>query len=100
MIELYTNSGDPDQTPCSATSDLGLHCLAITLSDLLGSLEYRMFCFAFNSFTATGNNNRLLQTALIQIRRLNEPSHLDLRCLTFCLSTLHINVFQSDGLIN
>ena len=41
-----------------------------------------------NSFTATGDNNRLLQTA-----------NLDLRCLTFSLSTLHINVFPSDRLL-
>ena len=31
MIELFANSGDPDQTPCSAASDLGLQCLPITL---------------------------------------------------------------------
>ena len=28
--ELFANSGDPDQTPRSAASDLGLHCLLIT----------------------------------------------------------------------
>ena len=33
------------------------------------------------------------------MRRLNEPSHLDLRCLTFSLSTLHINVFLNDSLL-
>ena len=27
MVELFTNSGDPDQTSHSAVSDLGLHCL-------------------------------------------------------------------------
>ena len=31
MVELFANSGDPDQTPRSAASDLGLHCLSITL---------------------------------------------------------------------
>ena len=31
MAELFANSGDPDQTPHSAASDLGLHCLRITL---------------------------------------------------------------------
>ena len=31
MIELFANSGDPDQMPRSAASDLGLHCLPITL---------------------------------------------------------------------
>ena len=31
MVELFTNNGDPDQTPRSVASDLVLHCLAITL---------------------------------------------------------------------
>ena len=30
MAILLANSGDPDQTPRSAASDLGLHCLPIT----------------------------------------------------------------------
>ena len=30
MVKLFANSGDPDQTPHSAASDLGLHCLPIT----------------------------------------------------------------------
>ena len=31
MAELVANSGDPDQTPHSAASDLGQHCLPVTL---------------------------------------------------------------------
>ena len=31
MAKLFVNSGDPDQTPRSAASDLGLDCLPITL---------------------------------------------------------------------
>ena len=31
MVELFTNRGDPDQTLHSAASDLGLHCLPVTL---------------------------------------------------------------------
>ena len=31
MAKLFANSGDPDQTPCSVASGLGLHCLPITL---------------------------------------------------------------------
>ena len=31
MGKLFANNGDPDQTPHSAASDLGLHCLLITL---------------------------------------------------------------------
>ena len=34
MVELFANSEDPDQTPRSAASDLGLHCLPITLSGI------------------------------------------------------------------
>ena len=30
MVVLFSNSGDPDQTPPSAASDLGLHCLLVT----------------------------------------------------------------------
>ena len=37
MAKLFANSGDPDQTPRSAASDQGLHCLPITL---LGSPDY------------------------------------------------------------
>ena len=31
MAKLFANSGDPDQLPHSAASDLGLYCLPITL---------------------------------------------------------------------
>ena len=31
MVKLFANSEDPDQMPCSAASDLGLHCLSLTL---------------------------------------------------------------------
>ena len=31
MAKLFANIGDPDQMPHSAASDLGLHCLPITL---------------------------------------------------------------------
>ena len=31
MVKLFANSEDPDQMVQSAASDLGLHCLPITL---------------------------------------------------------------------
>ena len=31
MVELFAKSGEPDQTQHSAASDLGLHCLSVTL---------------------------------------------------------------------
>ena len=36
MVELFANIGDPDQMPRSAVSDLGLHCLPITLLGVSG----------------------------------------------------------------
>ena len=46
MVKLYANSGDPDQTPCSAASDLGLHCLPVTpleVSQYLGQILHLNF---------------------------------------------------------
>ena len=34
MVELFANSGDPDQTPSSVASDLGQHCLPGTRLDV------------------------------------------------------------------
>ena len=34
MAKLFANSGDPNQTPRSAVSDLGMRCLKITLLGL------------------------------------------------------------------
>ena len=31
MAKLFANRGDPDQMPHSVASDLGLHCLPVTL---------------------------------------------------------------------
>ena len=31
MVKLFANSGDPDQRPQNMASDLGLHCLPVTL---------------------------------------------------------------------
>ena len=36
MVELIAKSGDPDQTPRSVASDLGLHCLPVTLLGVFG----------------------------------------------------------------
>ena len=47
MAKLFANGGDPDQTPCSAASDLGLHCLQSTLlqvSDYNGLMTWCSFC--------------------------------------------------------
>ena len=46
MVELFANSGDPEQMPHSAASDVGLHCLPITLlgvSDYSGLIIFLFF---------------------------------------------------------
>ena len=43
MVALFANSGDPDQTPRSAASNLGLHCLQNTflgVSRLYNGLKF------------------------------------------------------------
>ena len=54
MAKLFANSGDPDQTLRSMASDLGLHCLLITLLRV-SRLKWVKFCVvvcpcAFQSF--------------------------------------------------
>ena len=44
---------------------------------------------AINSFTAIGDDNTLANSVNPDETAHNEPSHLDLHCLTFHPSTLH-----------
>ena len=42
LIEhLLANSGDPDQTPHTAASDLGLHCLPMSHKRTLGLYGFK-----------------------------------------------------------
>ena len=47
MVELFANSGDPDQTRHSMASDLGLHCLPMALLGVSNGLssQLRIRCF-------------------------------------------------------
>ena len=53
---------DPDQTPHYVAFDLGLHFLPLSLL-IYASHKWIKRKDLLNSFTATGDNNRLLQTA-------------------------------------
>ena len=57
MVEIFANSGDPDQMPHSAVSDLSLHCLPITL---LGSPDYNGLncCLPPPAFDTTNMKSR------------------------------------------
>ena len=45
MAKLFANSGDPDQTPHPVASDLGLHCLSVTLLGVSRHQWVKSFCF-------------------------------------------------------
>ena len=49
MVELFANRGDPDQTPRSVASDLGLHCLPVTRSAVSG-LQWVSMCFVILAY--------------------------------------------------
>ena len=55
MVKLYANSGDPDQTPRSAASDLGLHCLPIALLGVsrLQWDKHNHYMFSFKNVGST-----------------------------------------------
>ena len=52
MLELFANSGDPDQMPHSVASDLGLHCLPIALLGVS-----RLQWVERNGYTSKENNS-------------------------------------------
>ena len=45
MAKLFANSEDPDQTPRSAASHLGLHCLPATLLGVYNGLNVRKLAY-------------------------------------------------------
>ena len=51
MVELYANRGDTDQMPHIVASDLGLHCLPITLLGI-SRLQWVKSNFLEQSFEA------------------------------------------------
>ena len=91
MAKLFADSGDPDQTPCSAASDLGLHCLPSTLlrvSDYNGlNCQSQQLSFALSS--ACDFKIHFLQTVWTLIRLLLwEQSDQDPHCLPVCKNGL------------
>ena len=64
MIELFANSGDPDQMPHSAASDLGLLCLPFTHLGV-SSLQWA------NQTTLIGKNLIRIKLLSLNICKLN-----------------------------
>ena len=55
MTKLFANSGDPDQMPHSVASDLGLHCLPITIL-----LVYQLQWVNSTEWAISADNNKLM----------------------------------------
>ena len=51
MAKLFANSGDPDQMPRSVASDLGLHCLPVTLLRVSRLQWVNHYCAVGNIFS-------------------------------------------------
>ena len=72
IVELFSNSGGPDQTPRNAASDLGLHCLPSTLSGV-SRLQWDNICLKNNkdqtyfSFNISLVSNSLTQRIVIDL---------------------------------
>ena len=54
MAKLFANTGDPDQMPHSAASDLGLHCLPII--PLYWSPDYNGLIVEIKQWYCVGNS--------------------------------------------
>ena len=67
------------------------------LFDRVASLE--SLSISLNSFTAIGDDETFANSVDPDETAHNEPSHQDLCCLTFLISTLHINYFSIDSLL-
>ena len=72
MAKLFANSEDPDQTPRSAASDLGLHCLPIPFYGSLdcNGLNYQLTCLKLRCYsTGVETDQKLLH--LIKVYTAN-----------------------------
>ena len=61
MVELFASSGDPDQMLHSVASDLGLHCLQITLYGVS-----RLQWVKGNQYTFKGSNSFNIVVSLLK----------------------------------
>ena len=59
MVELFANSGDPDQMPHSTASDMGLHCLPFTLLEI-SSLQWVNLCHSLSNLADNKISNIFL----------------------------------------
>ena len=69
MIELFPNSVDPDQTPRSVVSDLGLHCLPVTRLGVSNSTITRGYWLSHTClFTYTKDQVAYIHSRLVGLQ--------------------------------
>ena len=68
MLEPFVNNGAPDQTPSYAASDLGLHCLPITL---LGVFRLQWVNDAIGPYLQSFQMTRASTFSWLQFRNRN-----------------------------
>ena len=85
MVELFANSGDPDQTPRSAASDLGLHCLPITL---LGVTRLQWVNCIWSKLQFYHKEGPLLQNTLLGFLSFLTSQ---ITYITSCLLSIHLS---------
>ena len=70
MAKLFANSGDHDQMPQNAASDLGLHCLLVTLLRVsrlqwVNQKVLTVFLFLHENLYVVGTHQKHLSKALL-----------------------------------
>ena len=81
MAQIFANSGDPNQMPHSAASDLGLHCLVITLLEVSQLQWVKIYVVGthLKHFTNTHLHNKNRKRLPLETRAPSgsEIAHLD-----------------------
>ena len=83
MAKLFANSGDPDQTPRSAASDLGLHCLPNTLLRV-SRLQWVKHCYS-NRFTMEFKAIEAPHESIKRLKYSYLEAYQRFSCLFFCM---------------
>ena len=80
MVELFANSRDPDQMPCSVASDLGLYCLPVACAP---TEDLSAFALSAQSWLGTPLVNK-------GIRKNNSKTSFIVRYLGHDISSIFI----------
>ena len=71
MVELFANSGDYDQMPLSAASDLALHCLPVTRLGVSSLQWVKVFLNLIKSINILGKIFSILKSKPVFLKKKN-----------------------------